>query len=121
MIVNGALLLLVRSVSAALLTMVGGQWVVVYAVSDIGLHFVYKILRGDFWHWVPLNGVASLVESFFVRLIEKILVDFTGILQFRGSGEMGGCYFSFNLVRSARTRTGPSARRVATCSRPPLI
>ncbi|GMI22558.1 hypothetical protein TeGR_g10182 [Tetraparma gracilis] len=51
MIMNSALLLLVRSVSMALLAMVGGRWVLVYLVSDMGMYFVYKILS-----YVPSGG-----------------------------------------------------------------
>jgi hypothetical protein len=100
MIINGALLLLVRSVSMALLAMVGGQWVLVYLASDMGLYFMYKILRRDFWHWVPLEGAANVVGSAAERLVVKILVDFTGVLQFRGAGEMGGAWFTTDLVRA---------------------
>ncbi|GMI51962.1 hypothetical protein TeGR_g223 [Tetraparma gracilis] len=98
MIINGALLLLVRSMSMALLAMVGGQWVLVYLVSDMGLYFAYKILRRDLWHWIPLEGAASVVESVLERLVVKVLVDFTGVIQFRGAGEMGGCFFTLNLA-----------------------
>ena len=101
MIINGALLLIVRSVSMALLAMVGGQWVLLYLVGDMGLYFVYKILRRDLWHWIPLEGAASVVESVLERLIVKVLVDFTGVIQFRGAAEMGGCFFTFNLVRAS--------------------
>jgi hypothetical protein len=99
--INGALLLLVRSVSMALLAMVGGRLVLVYLVSDMGLYFLYKILRRDFWHWIPLEGAASLaVAAVLERLVVKVLVDFTGVLQFRGAGEMGGLYFTLNMVRA---------------------
>jgi hypothetical protein len=110
MIINGALLLLARSVSMALLAIMGGQWVLVYLVSDMGLYFVYKILRRDLWHWIPLKGAASVVESVLERLVVKVLVDFTGVLQFRGAGEMGGMYFTLNMVRARELR-------VAACSR----
>ena len=83
----------------ALLAMVGGQWVLIYLVSDMGLYFVYKILRRDLWHWVPLQGAASVVESVLERLVVKVLVDFTGVIQFRAPAEMGGGYFAFNMVR----------------------
>ena len=99
MIINGALLLLVRSVSMALLAMVGRRWVLVYLASDMGLYFTYNILRCDLWHWVPLTSAASAVESVLERLVVKILVDFTAVIQFRGAAEMGGCYFAFNMVR----------------------
>jgi hypothetical protein len=99
MIINGALLLLVRSVSMALLAMAGGQLVPLYLVSDMGLYFMYKILRRDLWHWLPFKGWTSVVESVLERLVVKILADFTGVIQFRGSGELGGTWFSLNMVR----------------------
>jgi hypothetical protein len=108
MIINGALLLLVRSVSMALLAMVGSQWLLVYLVSDMGLFFMHKFLRRDLWHWVALEGAIRVVESVIERLIVKVLVDFTGVLQFRAPGEMGGLFFTLNMVRA---REGPS-----TCS-----
>jgi hypothetical protein len=64
------------------------------------LYFVYKILRRDLWHWVPLQGAASVVESVLERLVVKVLVDFTGVIQFRGAAEMGGACFTFNMVRA---------------------
>jgi hypothetical protein len=101
MIINGALLLLVRSVSMALLAMVGGQWVLVYLVSDMGLYFLYKIYRRDLWHWIPLEGAACVVESVLERFVVKVLVDYTGVIQFRSAGEMGASYFTFNMVRAS--------------------
>jgi hypothetical protein len=102
MIINGALLLLVRSVSMALLAMVGGRWVLVYLGSDMSLYLIYKILRCDLWHWIPLEGATDVVSSVIERLVVKVLVDFTGILQFRGAGEMGGAWFTFSMVRARK-------------------
>ena len=99
MIMKGALLLLVRSVSTALLSLAGGPWLLVYYGSDMGLYFAYKILRRDFWHWVPVVGAAGVVWSVVNRVVVKVIVDHTGAVQFRGAGEMGGCYFSFDMVR----------------------
>jgi hypothetical protein len=113
MIINGALLLLVRSMSMALLALVRGQWVLVYLMSDMGLYFMYKILRRDLWHWVPLEGAASVVESVLERFVVKVLVDFTGVIQFRAAMEMGGCFWTLDMVRVCET--GPTA-----CSRPLL-
>ena len=105
MIINGALLLLVRSMSMALLAMAGGRWVLVYLASDMGLYFAYKLLRRDLWHWIALEGAASVVESVLERLVVKVLVDFTGIIQLRGAAEMGGFFFTFNLVRVSERPT----------------
>ena len=85
----------------ALLAIVGIQWVLVYLVGDMGLYFLYKILRRDLWHWIALEGAPSVVESVLERLIVKVLVDFTGVIQLRAAGEMGGCYFTFNMVRAS--------------------
>jgi hypothetical protein len=65
----------------------------------MGLYFAYKLLRRDFWHWVPLEGALSVAESVVERFLVKFLVDFTGVVQLRAAGEMGGCFFTFNLVR----------------------
>jgi hypothetical protein len=100
MIMNGALLLLLRSLSIALLAMVGGQWVLYYVTADMGLYFMYKLLRRDAWHWVPLEGAASVLQSFLLRFFVKILVDFTGVIQFRAAGEMGGAAFTLSMVRA---------------------
>jgi hypothetical protein len=117
MIMNGALLLLVRSVSMALLAMVGGQWVLVYLVSDMSLYFVYKLLRRDLWHWVALEGAASVVESVLERLIVKVLVDFTGVIQFRGAAEMGGIFFTLNMVRASERASEASAKKLLSGAR----
>jgi hypothetical protein len=110
MIVNGALLLLVRSMSMALLAMVGSQWVLVYLVSDMGLYFTYKMLRRDLWHWMPLEGAASVMVSALERLVVKVLVDSTGVVQFRAAGEMGGCYWTFDMVRARARPSEASAK-----------
>jgi hypothetical protein len=106
MIMNGALLLLVRSVSTALLAIVGTRWLIAYYASDMCLYFAYKLLRRDFWHWVPLEGAASVLQSVLDRVVIKVLVDFTGIVQMRGPGEMGGCAYTASTVRGI----GPSCR-----------
>ena len=114
MIMNGALLLLVRSLSMALLAIMGGPWIWAYIGSDMGLYFLYKMLRQDAWHWAPLEGVASVIESIVLRVVVKVLVDFTGVLQLRAPGEMGGVAFVLNMVRqresssACKTRNTPS-------------
>jgi hypothetical protein len=90
MIINGALLLLVRSVSTALLAMAGWRWIAGYLVGDMGLYLTYKLVRRDFLHWIPIDGALGAVNSFLERFLAKVLVDYTGVIQFRGSGEMGG-------------------------------
>jgi hypothetical protein len=104
MIANGALLLLLRGVSMALLVMTGWRYVATYFVADMGVFFAYKILRNDFWHWAPLTGMASVVVSVLLRLTFKVIADYTGVLFFRIALELGGCYWTFNMVGWARER-----------------
>jgi hypothetical protein len=116
MVVNSALLLLVRSVSTALLAMLGGWYVVAYYVSDMMLYFLYRAVRLDVWHWFLLDGVLSVADAVVERAVVKILVSFTGVTQFRGPGELGGCYWTFDLVRARERPPNASERQ---CERHP--
>jgi hypothetical protein len=57
-----------------------------------------KILRGDFWYFLPLGGNVEIVSSILMRVIVKVIVDFTSIVQFRHPNEVGGVYWLFGLV-----------------------
>ena len=98
MIINGALLLLVRSASTALLAMVGAKYVAAYYVGDMAVYFAYKGARRDLTHWPPFEGLLGQLESFIERLIVKVIVSFTGLIQFRAPGEMGASYWLFDMA-----------------------
>jgi hypothetical protein len=57
-----------------------------------------KILRGDFWHWLPVGGNAEIVSSILLRVVMKIITDFTSMVQFRHPNEVGGLYWLFGLL-----------------------
>jgi hypothetical protein len=43
-----------------------------------------KALRRDFIYWIPLEeGLWNLVVSFLIRIVVKVVVDFTGCVHFR--------------------------------------
>jgi hypothetical protein len=69
-----------------------------YTAGDVGLYFLQKILRGDFHYWFPIEGGTGILISFLMRLTTKLVTDYTGIIHFRASPEMGGAYWSFNLL-----------------------
>jgi hypothetical protein len=95
MILNGALLLASKSLCIALLAIAGREYVVGYLLGDMGLYFVYKLLRRDLWHWIPLADTSlSAIWTVVERVVVKILVDFTGVVQLRAPGELGGIYFA---------------------------
>ena len=65
----------------------------------MGVAFIYKMARRDFRYWPPIESQAvSGIVSLIVRLCTKIMVDFTGTMQFRHPFEYGGVYFTFILL-----------------------
>ncbi|GMI28473.1 hypothetical protein TeGR_g12203 [Tetraparma gracilis] len=85
MVLNGALLLLLRSVGAALLMLANTEIFVAYLAGDHLLYLLQKLVRGDFLYWMPVEGVGELAVSLLVRVTVKTLTDFTGVIQFRGA------------------------------------
>jgi hypothetical protein len=98
MLINGGLLLLLRSTSFALLLLTRPNYVIGYIGTDMFLYLFQKMIRGDFTYWLPLSGPAAYVISLLVRILVKFLTDFTGVIQFRHPGELGGAYWSLNMV-----------------------
>jgi hypothetical protein len=98
MTVNSTLLLLLRSVSTALFALLGGEFVALYYGIDMGLFLLYKVARRDFYHWIPVEGTMCVVGSILTRVMAKILTDFTGVVQLRGSADLGGIAWTVNLL-----------------------
>jgi hypothetical protein len=99
MILNSAMLLLVRSLSYAMLMLVNPAYVLYYALGDTAFFFLQKSARGDFKYFDNVDGLAGLlVFDFLLQFILKTIVDFTGLVQFRGPGVLGGAYWSGSMV-----------------------
>jgi hypothetical protein len=98
MLLYTAGMLLIRCTTIVLLGLSGGSWVFLYIGADLGLYMFVKILRGDFWYWLPSGGNMEIVSSILFRVVIKVIVDFTSIVQFRHPNEVGGAYWLFGLV-----------------------
>jgi hypothetical protein len=98
MLFFSACMLVIRCMTIVVLGLLGGKWVIFYVGADLGLYFLVKILRGDFWYWMPLGGNAEIVNSIIARVMVKIVGDFTSIVQFRHPNEIGGMYWMFGIV-----------------------
>jgi hypothetical protein len=98
MFVNGAVLLLMRSFVVSLLIIMDRRYFLWYSAADMGLYFAQKIFRRDFHYWAPVDGFLGVFVSFAWRFVNKVIVDFTGNVHFRGSAELGGLYWSFNMI-----------------------
>ena len=97
MILNSALLLLIRSFSAAMLMLAKKRYFVLYVAGDMALYLLQKVWRGDFHYWIPLDGALGLFSSLLVRVMVKTITDFTGVVHFRGPQELGGLYWTIDM------------------------
>ena len=95
MIANSALLLLARSASAALLILANPQLFLAYMLGDVGIMYIQKAARNDLRYMDDFGLLGDILLPLFTKLI----ADYTGLLQLRGPGVLGGAYFSFNQVR----------------------
>ena len=61
MVVNSTSQFLAKIMAIALLGAVSKTWTVAYLVGDVCLFLLYKILRNDFFYWVPTQSYAGSV------------------------------------------------------------
>ena len=88
-----------RSAGCALLVASSGKSMLVYFVGgEILLFLAWKLLRGDFLYWVRVDGVVGVILSFLLRVLAKVIVDFTGCVHFRHPFELGGAAFTASMV-----------------------
>ena len=95
MLLNSSLMLFVRGISTAI---GGGSLRTLYTAVDMTLFFSVKALRGDCWTFLPIHGAAGIAVSLLVRVLEKTIVDYTGLVELRDSLNMGGLGWSLNMV-----------------------
>jgi len=60
-----------------------GRLVMAFVGGEIFLYLALKVLRGDFFWWMKVDGALAIVGSFFERIIVKVIADYTGCLHFR--------------------------------------
>ena len=52
-----------------------------YFCTDLGLYLLIKILRDDFYYWLPLDGLMAVIVSLLCRIVIKVVTDFTSICE----------------------------------------
>ena len=66
-----------RSTGVALLAASDdSSWVSFFVGGEICLYFLFKILRRDFFYWMPFKSFGQYFFSFVIRIGVKIIVDF---------------------------------------------
>lgn len=99
MAMNSALLLLARSTTTAALLTVKGWFVAVYYVADVGLYFLYRTVRRDFLTHQPAGGLGeTLLATLLHETAAKLMADFTGLVMMRASTQLGGAYYTLNMI-----------------------
>jgi hypothetical protein len=92
------MMLIIRCMTIVVLGLLGKQWVLAYLCIDFCLYFVIKMLRKDFWYWIPIGGNVEILSSIIMRTLVKFVTDFTSVVQFRHPNEVGGVYWAFGFV-----------------------
>ena len=90
--------LLLKALSVALLIRTSRMILFLYAGGDMTLYFIFKILRGDLRYWIRLDGLLGWLGTVMIRFVIKTIVDFTLIVQYRHPFDLGGSYWSINLL-----------------------
>ena len=88
-----------RSVGYALLAASGGSkkmWL--FVCGEMLLYLTWKVARRDFMYWVRVEGLFGFLTSIVGRVLVKVVVDFSGCLQFRHPYDLGGTAFSLSLL-----------------------
>jgi len=71
-----------------------------YLAASMGVYLLYRACRRDLHYWVPLEGKTGWFVSICMRVVGKVFVDFTGCIHFRHPVELGGLYYSPNLLQA---------------------
>ncbi len=66
-----------RSLGYAILAVVDLNLALKFFVGEVGAYLLYKLLRRDFYFWVRLEGVLSVIIPLIERTLVKVIVDFT--------------------------------------------
>jgi hypothetical protein len=87
-----------KGIAMALLYVTESSWMWWFIAGDMAIYFIQKLFRRDFTALFPVPGVLAIPVSVIYRSVVKVVSDFSGSLHFRNPYELGGVYFSINLV-----------------------
>jgi len=83
-----------KSLGVALLLAVSGQTTLVVLAGEMIAYHLVRLLRRDYTLFVPnLEGGLRIFGAIFAHVTAKTIVDFTGLIHFRGPKLVGGAMF----------------------------
>ena len=77
MLLLSAVMLIVRALILVMLGLASQKLAILYICFDMGLYLLFKIVRGDFFYWLPLNGFLEIIVSLIMRIASKVIVEYT--------------------------------------------
>ena len=86
------------SVGCALLAATDSSLLIYFVGGNVVVFLVFKVARNDFLYWIRVKGAAGVAISFMFRVVVKVIVDFTGLVQMRHPYELGGAWFTASVV-----------------------
>ena len=86
-----------RSISFALIMTLRDSYLWYYLLGGMTLFFVYKRARGDLRYFRNVDGALGAMTTFLCCAVFKTVTDFTAIIHFRHTSDLGGAYFTANL------------------------
>ena len=66
-----------RSLGYAILAVVDLNLALRFFVGEVGAYLAYKMVRRDFYWWMRLEGMLSVIMSLLERTLVKVITDFT--------------------------------------------
>jgi len=88
------------SVGMAMLITISPTSASLYVLASACVYLIYRVCRGDLHDWLPIKGKRGWVVSVAFRMLCKIIVDFTGLVQFLHPQEVGGAYYTISLLQA---------------------
>ena len=87
-----------RVISCSSLLYINQAWFSAYIGADMFIYLFFKIVRNNFRYWLRIDGLPGLFISLLTRVVVKFVNDFTLNPQFRHPMDVGGIYWTFNMI-----------------------
>jgi len=95
--------LLTKCMTYSMLWRAGKEVFLLIFGVDLLLYILYKFLRQDLSYFLRLDGKLRFFMSLFMRLVSKIVNDFTAMPHLRSPYELGGFYWCYSMIWSLAT------------------
>jgi len=66
-----------RSLGYAILAVVDLNLALKFFVGEVGVYLLFKLFKRDFYYWLRLEGVLSVIIALLFRTLVKVVADFT--------------------------------------------